>query len=258
MERQMLVRFVPKNRVATPRILAFTASAPTAAHDIAPDKRRATEAQRALLRLSVPTELSTTSRLESRMTVEQFESTFKVSVTEDKSAFQRDRKEVPRTEITRQETFLKPKGEIPIPEALRDTVDFAYVPRPVEYASFIPPTESVYHLSLQSVALALNAIRCNREKWTGEGVKVAMADSSFAPNAFFEQGGFRITRLGAPGVTDPTSDDPGHGTGESANVIAVAPSATLICVKQGASAAADIETCLAQQPDIMTHSWGWH
>jgi serine protease AprX len=37
----------------------------------------------------------------------------------------------------------------------------------------------------------------------------------------------------------------------------VAPDVTLICIKQGTSAAGDLETALAQRPDVMTNSWGW-
>jgi len=193
------------------------------------------------------------------MPASQFRETFGVEVKRE-SAPLRKAKEKDRPSVMQRDHFLKPTQEVPVPEALKDTIDFAYVPRPVEYygVSFIPPNEKVYHLSLQSVTYALNAVRCHREDWTGAGVKVAMADSGFSPHPLFEQGGYKIVRLGAPGVSDPTADESGHGSGESANIVAIAPSATLICVKQGDSAASSIETCLAQQPDVMTHSWGWH
>ena len=207
----------------------------------------------------MPARLSDGNRLETLLPVAQFREVFGVDVKQEPATIRKGKEELEGS-LTRQDKFLKPVEAVPVPDALKETVDYAYVPRPVEFygVSYIPPNEKVYHLDLQSVALALNAVRCHREGWTGVGVKVAMADTGFTPHPFFEQGGYKIIRLGAAGVADPTVDDSGHGTGESANVLTLAPSVTLICIKQGDSAAAALEACLAQDPDVMTHSWGWH
>jgi subtilisin family serine protease len=167
---------------------------------------------------------------------------------------------VPRR--TKHENFLLPKAkaEVVVPDALKNVIDFAYVPRPVEYfdVSFIPPMEDNYHLRLEDVTQALNAMRCHRRGWTGRGIKVAMTDSGFARHPHFDRGGYNIVRLSGPGAQNPENDASGHGTGESANVLAIAPDVTLICIKQGISAAGDLETAIAQNPDVMTNSWGWH
>src|SRR5262249_10943260 len=132
-------------------------------------------------------------------------------------------------------------------------------PRPVEYhnVSYLPPMEDNYHLRLDTVVHAVNAARCHRQGWSGRGVKVAMTDSGFARHPYLDRGGYNIVRLPGPGGQDPEKDLSGHGTGESANILAIAPDVTLICVKQGSSAAGDLETALAQEPDILTNSWGW-
>jgi len=84
-----------------------------------------------------------------------------------------------------------------------------------------------------------------------------MIDSGFGRHPHFERGGYNIVRRSSPGADDPGKDDKGHGTGESANVLAVAPDVTLICIKQGKSAVGDLETALEHAPDIITCSWGW-
>jgi len=101
--------------------------------------------------------------------------------------------------IAQRETYLQ-SDVLEVPEALRGSIAFAYVPRPVEYFAplAIPPKEHIYHLTLSDVQLALNAPRCHRNSLTA-----------------------------------------------------------VIGIKQGTSAASDLETAISQKPDVMTNSWGY-
>ncbi len=154
---------------------------------------------------------------------------------------------------------LLPDGELKIPESLRDEVAFAYVPTPPSYFAlqFAPPSASVYHLRLEDMARAVRAYRCHRMGWTGRRIKIAMADTGFSPHLYFDDYGFEIRRVHTPLTADPGVDNVGHGTAESANALVIAPDCSFIGVKHDDFAAQALETCLAEDPDIMTNSWGW-
>lgn len=128
----------------------------------------------------------------------------------------------------------------------------------------LPPRAGYWHLNVPSdIALGLNAERSHRGQVTGAGVRVAMVDTGFESHPFFEDRGYRVepTRLG-PGASHPEKDDNGHGTGESANIFAVAPDATLLPVKAANSngalvnVTAAFNAAAALQPHIVTNSWG--
>lgn len=66
----------------------------------------------------------------------------------------------------------------------------------------------------------------------GRGVRLAMVDTGFAHgHPFFVDHGFTSRVVLAPGATRPEGDRSGHGTGESANVFAIAPEVEFIGVK---------------------------
>ncbi|HEV7693691.1 MAG TPA: S8 family serine peptidase, partial [Hyphomonadaceae bacterium] len=159
-----------------------------------------------------------------------------------------------------QSEFLAPEA-IEVPDSLKDTIAFAYVPRPVEYHAqhvlALPPTEHLYYLRLGDVATALNAKRCHASGWTGQNIKVAMVDTGFYPHPYFVRAGYSLLPTPSPGSGAPDVDLVGHGTGESANIFAIAPRCTVYGVKQGNSAASDLETAIAQKPHVITNSWGW-
>ena len=82
------------------------------------------------------------------------------------------------------------------------------------------------------MSLGMNADRAHRGQTTGKGVTVAMVDSGWFAHPYFVQRGYRVNAVTlGPGASDPTADPSGHGTGESANVFAVAPDVTLAPVK---------------------------
>lgn len=150
--------------------------------------------------------------------------------------------------------------ELTVPEALADVIDFAYVPRPVEYHAPpqpIPPIIPHYHLRASDVAVALNAPRCHRLGWTGKGIKVAMTDTGFWPHPYFIRHGYNLVPTESPGSGRADVDDNGHGTGEAANIFVMAPDCMVLGVKHGDSAAGSLEAALAQTPHVVTNSWGW-
>jgi hypothetical protein len=156
-------------------------------------------------------------------------------------------------------TYWKPRTELRVPDTLADVVDFAYVPTPPAFFAYnaVAPTTSLYHLRVEEVARLIGAYRCHRNGWAGRGVRVAMADTGFAPHPFFDDYGFNILRVHTAQTSNPGIDDSGHGTGESANLLVVAPDCTFIGVKHDDYSALALETSLAQQPRVVTNSWGW-
>lgn len=93
-----------------------------------------------------------------------------------------------------------------------------------------------------------------------------MIDSGFAhDHPFFGANGYRSSVVLAPGATDRRRDGNGHGTGESANVFALAPEATFIGVKldneddpaAGASVLEGLQEALKHDPHIITVSLGY-
>ncbi|WP_407519776.1 S8 family serine peptidase [Methylobacterium oryzisoli] len=258
MADKVFVRLVPKSRQNISRMVSFEAAlAPNAAQAFTPDPKQAQKAQVELASHSITALKTAENRLEMSMTPQQCADLFQVDVKRAPSSADAAPKAVSR--LTKHETFLKPASELIIPDALKASIDFAYVPRPVEYfgTSFLPPMEDNYHLRLEAVSHAMNAAKCHRRGWTGRGVKVAMVDSGFARHPYLDRAGYNIVRLSGPDAGNAEKDDSGHGTGESANVLAIAPDVILICVKQGSSAAGDLETAISENPDIITCSWGW-
>jgi hypothetical protein len=124
-----------------------------------------------------------------------------------------------------------------------------------------PPSPGYWHLSVPGgVAEACGAMALHQLGVTGHGVRVAMADSGWYRHAFFEAGRYHVSPVVlAPGAVDPEADESGHGTGESANVLAVAPGCELIPVKMNfVNTIAAFNAAVALTPDIITCSWGSH
>ncbi len=130
------------------------------------------------------------------------------------------------------------------------------------------PTKDYWHLDVPGdVSLGCNADRAHRAGFTGRGVRVAMVDSGWFRHPYFEARGYRAgaVTLG-PGTINPLADEHGHGTGESANVFAVAPDAELLPVKAMLSgtlntvlvnSTAAFNAAVGLGPDIITNSWGF-
>jgi len=223
------------------------------AREVRPDLGRAEEALRTSFSMGFESRLTRHNSVEALVPSEAVGSTFDVAV-------------VPKTlsdklpgRATGTREFLGTNQELRVPDDLQDTIAFAYIPSPPEFFAVTPvaPKVSVHHLTLDGVVGALRAGRCHRRGWAGRGIRVAMTDTGFANHPYFEERGYTIVRAHTPGTSHPMLDTSGHGTGESANVLAVAPDVTFIGVKHDDYSAMALETALDQNPDIITNSWGW-
>ena len=160
-------------------------------------------------------------------------------------------------------------------EKLSALIDDAYIQWPHIYAnqrfdrrtpSPMPPATHLFSLRPTDVSLLLTADKAHRQGFTGRGVRVAMIDSGFAfDHPYFVERGYNVRSVLAPGATEVDSDGNGHGTGESANVLAMAPDVELIGIKldhgtdptQGASILEGIQTAMSHSPQIITVSLGY-
>jgi hypothetical protein len=132
------------------------------------------------------------------------------------------------------------------------------------FPSPIPPNSPRFHLRLPGdVALALNATAAHQRGERGAGVTVAMPDSGQYRHPFFTARAYTVRRpiTVVPG-TSPSSDPVGHGTGESANIFAVAPGADLQPIRASDNAGnlvgaiAGFVRAKELRPRIITNSWG--
>jgi subtilisin family serine protease len=128
----------------------------------------------------------------------------------------------------------------------------------------IAPNVARFHLRVpDDVATLLGASRAHRDGHRGGGVTVAMVDSGWYRHPYFVARGYRVQPpvTVVPG-TNPAKDPVGHGTGESANVFAVAPDAELRPVRISNDAGKLVGALpgfvRAKQwaPDVLTNSWG--
>lgn len=253
MNDRIRVRLVPKNRLQTSvrdhsNLLSFSNLA-----DVKPEPEYARQALSKIEDLGIKAVETEQHGITGFCSVDKFERTFSTKLVEVKSSELSER-------VVTKSSVLLPKTEIKIPDELADSIDFAYVPTPPLYfgLNHVPPQVSFYHLRVEDVARILRAYRCHRQGWTGRGIRVAMADSGFAKHPFFEHYDFNITRVSTPSTSNPAEDLSGHGTGESANVLVIAPNCTFIGVKHDDYSAEALETSIAQNPRVITNSWGWN
>lgn len=132
-------------------------------------------------------------------------------------------------------------------------------PRYVMASSMFAPLEKYWHLRLPGdLSLACNADPAHRSGTTGRGIKVAMADTGHFRHPFFPGHGYRVAPVVlGPAAANPLDDEIGHGTGESANIFALAPDAQLLPVKINfVNSVGGFNAAVALQPDIITCSWG--
>ena len=157
-----------------------------------------------------------------------------------------------------------------------DLIDDAYIQWPHIYLnqrfpvpppSPLPPPVDYHSLRVPGdVSLLINSSKIHRAGFTGRGVRVAMIDSGFAHgHPYFQEMGYNSSVILAPGATHKDQDGNGHGTGESANIFAIAPDVTFIGVKldneDGSSAGASIlegfQEALKHEPHVISVSLGY-
>ncbi|UUZ50534.1 hypothetical protein LP420_12380 [Massilia sp. B-10] len=148
-------------------------------------------------------------------------------------------------------------------------IDDAYIQWPHIYLSDPSinargPQVDYFHLDvLEDVPARLNVPPIHRERHHGEGIRVAMIDTGFDhAHPFFVRNGFTSSVVLAPSATNRATDPGSHGTGESANVFAIAPKVTFIGVKLGddadpsggASILEGFQEALKHKPHVITVS----
>ncbi len=132
-------------------------------------------------------------------------------------------------------------------------------PRYFMAPSMFAPLKNYWHLDVPAgVSLGCNADKAHRTGITGKGVKVAMVDSGHFKHPFFVGRGYNVAPVVlGPGTVNPLKDESGHGTGESANIFAVAPDVQLLPVKINfVNSIGAFNAAAGLNPDIITCSWG--
>lgn len=162
-------------------------------------------------------------------------------------------------------TNTKMPGLIDAAESsLNNVIEGVAINEPVYYtASAIPPKPNYWHLNVpDDISQGINAHRVHRQGITGHGVKVVMVDSGWYRHPFFEANGYQGKVVLDGGAVNPESDEHGHGTGESANLFAIAPNVELTMVKAKLNKSALINSvgalkkAVSLNPDIISCSWG--
>ncbi|MFB9268475.1 S8 family serine peptidase [Bradyrhizobium erythrophlei] len=133
--------------------------------------------------------------------------------------------------------------------------------------SLKPPAVNYFHLNVpDGVTGLLNVDKVHKAGTTGKGVRVAMVDTGFAhSHPYFASKGYKSSVDLAPHATNDATDVNGHGTGESANLLAVAPGITFIGIKvdndsdprSGASMLEGFQQALLHDPQIISLSMGF-
>ncbi len=131
-------------------------------------------------------------------------------------------------------------------------------PRYFHQNAFAPPM-GYWHLRVPGdVSLGVNADKAHREGTTGRNVKCVMTDSGWFEHPYFVQRGYRVSPVVlAPGAAAAEADEVGHGTGESANLLAVAPDIDFTMVKMSfVNTIAGFNAAVTLGPTIISNSWG--
>ena len=180
------------------------------------------------------------------------------------------------TRISSDSVYYPPDGAKwnPAPD-IATLIDDAYIQWPHIYlnrrfespATALPPQVDYHHLRVPGdLNIVLNADRVHRQGTTGRGVRVAMIDSGFNHrHPYFVERGYNTSTVLAPGATNVDRDRNGHGTGESANLLAVAPDVTFVGVKldndndpaAGASMLEGFQEAMTHDPQVISVSLGY-
>jgi subtilisin family serine protease len=135
------------------------------------------------------------------------------------------------------------------------------VPRYFFAPSATPPQVEYFRLNVPAdIASHTRADVSHALGVTGQGVRVAFVDSGWYRHPYFEARGYNVAPVVlAPGASAPEHDESGHGTGESANLLAIAPGCQLLPIKMNfVNTIAAFNAAVFLQPDIISCSWGSH
>ena len=133
--------------------------------------------------------------------------------------------------------------------------------------SATPPSVGYFHLVMPNdVPRLLNVPQVHAAGTTGKGVRIAMIDSGFAhSHPYFKANNYTSSVALAPSASNNKTDNNGHGTGESANIFAIAPGASFIGIKLdddqnpqgGASILEGFQEALKHNPHVISVSLGY-
>ena len=133
--------------------------------------------------------------------------------------------------------------------------------------SATPPSVNYFHLRMPNdVPQLLNVPQVHAAGTTGKGVRIAMIDSGFAhSHPYFKANNYTSSVALAPSASNNKTDKNGHGTGESANIFAIAPGASFIGIKLddddnaqgGASILEGFQEALKHNPQVISVSLGY-
>ena len=149
--------------------------------------------------------------------------------------------------------------------ALNEPVYFHAAPAPVPIPLVFPlpnpfpPPKAYWHLEVpDEVSVGLNAERAHRSGFTGRGIKAIMVDSGWYRHPYFVNHGYNANAVVlGPATANPDHDEHGHGTGESANLFAIAPDVNFTMVKINfVNAIGAFNVACALRPDVISCSWG--
>ncbi|WP_121353391.1 S8 family serine peptidase [Flavisolibacter nicotianae] len=144
--------------------------------------------------------------------------------------------------------------------SFRDVLEGVSINEPVYFmGSAFPPAVDYWHLAVPGdVSAGLNADWCHRNGISGRNVRVCMVDSGWYRHPYFTRRGYRSRPVVlGPATANPLADESGHGTGESANLFAVAPDVDFTMVKMHfADASGAFNTAAALRPGVISCSWG--
>lgn len=163
-------------------------------------------------------------------------------------------------------TFILPddgnvRGMINVSKtAFRNVLEGVSVNEPVYFMNKpFAPRQNYWHLSVPGdVSCGVYADPVHRMGITGRGVKAVMVDSGWYRHPYFTR---RCYKAGpvvlGPAASDPLGDASGHGTGESANLLATAPDVNFTMVKMNfADSAGAFNAAVALNPKVISCSWG--
>jgi len=135
------------------------------------------------------------------------------------------------------------------------------VPRSYFQPLPVPPVVAYPHLRIpEDVAAGCNVSTLHSLGINGAGVKVAMVDSGWFHHPYFDAQHYNVAPVVlGPGASEPDHDESGHGTGESANIFAIAPACEFHPVKANfVNTTGAFNAAVALGPQIITCSWGSH
>lgn len=187
---------------------------------------------------------------------EAFETTL---VTEEREVLKPGQQQDTATFIDCPDT-AQPGLILPRPSSLSEVIEGVAIEEPTYpmQNAFAPP-KTYWHLRVPGdVSLGVNADRVHRGGTTGRNVRLVMVDSGWFAHPYFTQRGYRSSPVVlGPAASNPADDESGHGTGESANVFAVAPDVDFAMVKINfVNSTGAFNAAVGLTPQIISCSWG--